>query len=153
MKKIIPIVLGFIIVGGTAFYAGMRYDQSKSASARQARGQQFGGGTGNGGMRGAGASQAGVRGGSGGLVAGEILSKDDKSITVKLRDGGSKIVFLSGTTQVMKTGTGSVQDLAVGEQVTVMGSANTDGSVNAESVQIRPATPKASAPLTMGEAA
>ncbi len=131
MKKIIPIVLGFIIVAGGAFYAGMRYDQSKNASARQARGQQFGGGAGaRGGVRGAGAN--------GGFVSGDILSKDDTSITVALRDGGSKIVFLSGTTQVMKTGTGSLQDLTIGEQVTVMGSANADGSVNAESVQIRP---------------
>ncbi len=136
MKKIIPIVLGFIIVAGGSFYAGIRYDQSKNASMRQARGQQFAGGAGG---------RGDARGNGGGFIAGEILSKDDKSITVKLRDGGSKIVFLSGTTQVMKTGTGSVQDLAVGEQVTVMGSANADGSVNAESAQIRPVAP---APVT-----
>lgn len=133
MKKIIFIILGFVVVAGVSFYAGMRYDQSKrkvnfSSEDRQMR---FGGNAGqNVGRM--------IRGGDGGMVAGEILSKDEKSITVELRDGGSKIVFLSDTTQIMKTDEGSFADLVVGEQVTIMGDANADGSVSAKSVQIRP---------------
>lgn len=147
-KTIIAIVIGIIIVGGASFYGGMAYGQSKKSATvqgagnfanlspeeRQARIQQFGGGTN------AAGGQRGART-NGGVAAGEILFKDDKSITVKLRDGGSKIIFFSDSTQVMKMDTGSTSDLIVGQQVTAVGSANTDGSISAQSVQIRPQLP------------
>ena len=130
MKKIIAIIIGAVILSGGSFYAGMKYDQSKNPPISANR---FGG---NGGQRGA-------RGGAGGggFVSGEILSKDATGITIKLQDGGSKIILLSGTTPVMKSTSGTTQDLAVGTQVTVIGSANTDGSITAQSVQIRPPSP------------
>lgn len=144
MKKIIAIVLGLVIVCGGSFYAGMKYDQSRTVADRQARAQQFGGANVGGMIRG----NSGARGGaSGGFVSGVILSKDDKSVTIKLNDarqqneqGGSKIVFLSGSTQVMKSAAGSLDDLTVGETIMVTGSANSDGSINAQSVQTRPET-------------
>ena len=88
-----------------------------------------------------GAAGMGVRVGmnGGGFMAGEILSKDESSITIKMQDGSTKIVLVGSSTQIMKSTTGSSDDLMNGTNVTVTGIANSDGSVTAESVQIRPA--------------
>ncbi len=132
MNKNILIVIALVAVGAGSFYGGMQYGKkTNGGDDRAARSGQFGGGRGERGGFG--------RQSNGGFVAGEILFKDDKSITLKLRDGGSKIVFVSSSTQVMKSEAGTVNDLKVGEQVSTMGTANSDGSVNAQSVQIRPA--------------
>jgi len=134
MNKIIAIVIvSAVIVGGGSFYAGMKYDQSKNKTERQTRMQQFGGG--NGGPRGQ------QRAAGGGFASGEIISKDDKSVTVKLQDGGSKIVFVSDSTAVMKSTQGSLGDVLVGGQVMATGSPNPDGSISAQSIQIRLAPP------------
>ena len=49
-----------------------------------------------------------------GMIAGEIISKDDKTITLKDRAGGSKIVFFSDKTAIAKTTDGALADLTVG---------------------------------------
>ena len=141
MSKLVPIITAVaVVVGGGSFYGGMKYAESKnprggfsradiqnlSPEERQARLQQLG------------TTGRGVRGNGGGFTNGEIISKDDKSVTVKLPDGGSRIVFLSGETQIMKSAAGSPGDLVIGAQVTVNGSQNQDGSITAETVQLRP---------------
>lgn len=130
----IGIVVGFLIIGSGAFYGGMAYAKSKTPSFTSGRGNFTAGQGFGGGQNGA---QRGMRANGGG-AAGEILSKDDKSLTIKLRDGGSKIIFLSGSTKVSKEVTSAVTDLNVGEQVMTAGTPNSDGSINAETVQIRP---------------
>lgn len=62
-------------------------------------------------------------------------------MTLKLRDGGSKIILLSGSARIMKETEGSIDDLSIGTGVSVMGEANSDGSINAQSVQIRQNVP------------
>lgn len=142
-KKLLPIIIVVIVVGVGAFYGGMKYGQSKGSQSagsfvnltpeqRQARLQQFGAG-GVGAQRG---TQT-----NGGFASGEIISKDDKSITVKLQDGGSKIIFFSDTTEIVKLASGTLGDLEVGKTVSVNGKANQDGSVTAQSIQIRPVNP------------
>ncbi len=135
-KKTISSIIGItLIVGGGAFYGGMKYDQNQNAAAALARSASRGAGGPQGGAR-------GFRGGAnGGFVSGEVLSKDDKSVTIKLRDGGSKIIFLSGSTEVTKSAQGSAQDISVGAQVSTNGTANSDGSVTAQMIQIRPKMP------------
>jgi hypothetical protein len=128
MKKFIWIAVGAVIVVGGVFFSGMQYGKS-SARIPGAGMERFAGGLGS------------VRGGQQGIgaVSGDILSKDATSITVKLRDGGSKIVFFSDTTEISRFASGSASDLLVGKSVMVNGKTNTDGSVTAQSIQLRPA--------------
>jgi hypothetical protein len=127
MNKTTAIIAGLVLIA-LAFYGGMRYGGNNVAAAQAARAGQF---AGRGGMRGA---------AGGGATSGQIISKDAQSVTVQLRDGGSKIIFLSGSTAVMKAVAGSVSDLSIGQQVTAIGTVNADGSITAQSLQIRPAT-------------
>ncbi len=142
-KFIISTTAVAIVVVGGAFYGGIKYAESEnshgsradfqslqnlSPEQRQQRLQELG------------MSGSGFRGGSrngGGFTTGEILSKDDKSITIKTRDGGSKIIFYSDATEVGKFVNGSVGDLEVGKTVSVNGTPNSDGSITAQSMQIR----------------
>lgn len=127
-KKVIPIIITAIVAGGIAFYGGMQYGKGSATPGADMfqRGNRTG-------LRAGG----GMRDG-GGFIGGEILTKDDKSITVKMRDGSSKFVFFSTSTQVLKSSGGTPSDLTVGEQVTANGTVNADGSVVAQSIQIRP---------------
>ena len=141
-KKIITgLVIGAIVIAGGSFYGGMKYADSVRAAARAnfANGQFAPNANGGGGARvGRGGGTAGV-----GFIAGDIIAKDDKSITIKLpNNGGSKIVFLSASTQIVKSAGGSIADLAVGETVSANGSVNSEGSINAQSIQIRPKMPE-----------
>ena len=108
--------------------AAFRNFTDLSPEERQARTQQFSGNTGG---------TRGMRAG-GGFVSGEIIAKDDKSITVKMPDGGSKIIFYSDNTEIGKFVSGVVSDLAKSKTVSVTGQANSDGSITAQSIQIKP---------------
>lgn len=137
-KIIAGAVIGIIAVGGLSFFAGTKVASSDPrggfggrdfpAGAQERFGQM--GQMGPGGM-----ARGGVPMG-GGFVAGEIISKDERSITVSLQDGGSRIIFLTENTPVSKQTSSSIADLSVGEQVMVTGSTNQDGSVSAQSVQV-----------------
>ena len=133
-KKIYCIV-GAILVVVLAFYFGTLVNKNKGNSLSQNRGGQVGIQQGvRGGQNGTNSMQKGQRN-FGGMVSGEILTMDDKSITLKNRDGGSRIVLLSASTSIQKMTTGSLGDLKVGEQVVVAGPAGTDGTVTAQSIQ------------------
>ena len=138
MKKNLPIVIVIIVlVAGAAFYGGMKYQSSKSPS----RGQFTAGlpnFIGEGGQpMGAGTRSGSVGKNNVGFINGEILSADDQSVTIKLRDGGSKTVFYSASTSIGKMATGTAEDLIVGTSVMATGKTGTDGSLTAETIQIR----------------
>jgi hypothetical protein len=146
MKTPIAVIL-MIVIGGAGFFGGYEYAKlgSKNGAAAgvpnfqnmtQEQRQQLRSANG-------GASPAGTNGArrlqGDGFTGGEVIKKDDTSITLKLQDGGSKIIFYSDATKVMKSSEGSLKDINVGENMTVTGKSNTDGSITADTLQLRPA--------------
>lgn len=93
-------------------------------------------GFGAGGTNGNGPQRFGDMAGRG--VIGEVTSKDDKSLTVKLPDGSSKIVLFSESTTFETTTKAQKSDLKTGQQVRVFGSTNSDGSLTANSIMLNP---------------
>ena len=145
-KKTIMLVIGFVVVAIISFYIGTKSagGQNTNSVAQGANGFARNGAMGGG--------QRGMRNG-GGFVSGQIVSKDANSVTVQLNQTGSqngqnganvqtqqgsKIVFYTDKTNVMKTIDGALTDLVIGKEVSINGTANSDGSVNANSIQIRP---------------
>lgn len=120
-KMIIAAVFVFVIGGAAGFYGGTKYQNSKLPMPQR------------------GSFRQGANGG--GMTAGQIIAKDATSVTVQLTDGGSRIVFLTSATPVMKTVSGTSADLAVGTNVIVTGTVNSDNTVTAQSIQLRPNMP------------
>lgn len=141
-KNIITTIIVALIVGALGFYGGMQYQKSRPGSQFA----QFGGGNfGNGNFgpgqnpgRGQGQFRTFGNGQNNGRVIGEILNMDDKSLTVKMKDGSSKIVIFSDSTAINKEASGSKNDLKNGERIAVFGTINSDGSVTAQNIQLNP---------------
>jgi len=143
-KVIISVLIVLIVAGAAAgFVVGMKYQQTKQFGNSQAnrggrlesnnrQGQQAQG-------KNTGQQRLGMQGYR--PLVGQILSQDDKSITVKLNDGSSKIVLFSQTTTVSKASQGAVADLKVGDTIRVFGSTSPDGSVIAQDIQQNPLNP------------
>jgi hypothetical protein len=131
-NQILGAIVGIIIIGGGAFYAGMTYAKGQTPAA---------GGRGNFAAGQFGGTGRGARGGAGGgFTTGQILSVSGSTLTIQQQNGSSsEIVVLSPSTQIFKTVTGSATDLAAGTMVVITGTSNSDGSLTAQSIQIRPA--------------
>lgn len=135
IKKLLIIIIALIMIGGGAFYGGMKYGQSKSQLSKSSpqnfqdlspeQRQQL--------------SQGRTRGGTGAnFLNGEVIDKNEKSLTLKMQDGGSKIVFFSDSTKISKTTDGSIGDIEIGKQIIVSGEQNSDGSYTAKTIQLSP---------------
>ncbi|MDO8599771.1 MAG: hypothetical protein Q7S02_06725 [bacterium] len=142
MQKLISaIVVTALVAGGGAFYGGTAYAKRRSPSLRGGqearvsggvRGDRARDGQGMMGFRGT----FGARGDS--VVGGEIIASDAGTVTIKLRDGGTRIVRIAPTTTVTKSVAGSVEDLATGTSIIVNGNKNSDESVTATTIQLVP---------------
>lgn len=77
--------------------------------------------------------------GTGGFLTGTVATKDSGSITLNTRDGSSHVVFVTPATSVSKSVSGTMTDVSVGATVIVSGTTNSDGSVSATLLQLRPA--------------
>lgn len=145
-RKVVGILIAVALVAA-GFYGGTVYEKEslssqgllRAAGSRQGGFAQMQGRSQNGTQQ---ERSFGNRAGgqSGGFVAGDITAKDDTSITVKLRDGSTKVVYYSPSTEIGKSASGTAGDLSVGESIMVNGSADASGTVTAQSIQIRPAT-------------
>lgn len=134
-NNIIITILLLTIVSSGAFFAGTKYQQNK----QQSNFRQLANGSANGVRNNANNQGQQFRGRQNTNQAnGDIISQDDKSITVKLQDGSSKIVIISETTSINKASQGSKEDLKVGEKVAAFGTANADGSLTAQNIQLNP---------------
>lgn len=125
----IPVLVAAVVVGGIAFFAGMKFQQSKQPGFFR-----------QGGMRGgnaSGAQGAGIRNGFR-PVNGEISSVSGTTMTVKMPNGESRIVVLSESTEISKADAATKNDLTTGAKVAVFGTQNADGSVTAQNIQLNP---------------
>jgi len=140
MKKIIIFVIIFVVVAGGAFYGGMKYGQTKALSSLSRNSQnaspgqrQFSGRNGTNGAN------------RGGFLSGQVLSKDNQSLTLKMSDGSSKIIFFSDSTQISKMADATTTDIEIGKQIMVIGQQNSDGSYTANTIQLSPIRPQSQA--------
>lgn len=125
MKKTILFIILIVVFSGGAFYGGLKYSQAKKVSMPndfQQRGARMGGNV----VSGSGAN------------SGEIIAIDNQSLTLKDMAGGSKIIFYATSTEVSKFIKGEISDLVIGANVMISGKTNTDGSMKAQIIQLRP---------------
>lgn len=133
-KNLIITIIVAVIVGAVAFFGGMKYQQSKNLFQFRQFSGNFGG------INNMKNDNNVKQGGRMGFrpVNGEILSADNESITVKLQDGSSKIVFLSDKTTINKADIATKSDLKNGEKIVAFGTENSDGSMTAQNIQLNP---------------
>jgi uncharacterized protein (UPF0333 family) len=130
-KQWVTLIVVAVVFAGGGFFGGMKYQSSKTPAVAARAG----------GAAGAAAfAQRRAGGANMGFLNGQVLSVDQNSITVKLQNGGSQNVVLAPSTQYRKAVDGTSADVVVGSQVTITGTTNSDGSLTAQSVQIRSAS-------------
>jgi len=130
MKKEISLILAIIIVvvvGAGAFYGGAAFQRTKNVKARG----NFQIGNRMGQVKQNGQNQLTP-------INGEVISQDDKSVTVKLNNGSTRNIIISDSTTISKSENGAKFDIKDGDQVMVFGKANSDGSLTALNLQINP---------------
>lgn len=138
-KLVITGVIALVVGIGIGYFGSTSLGATKSPTrmgnaAFTTRGAMMGG------------NFAGRNGAMGGLLTGTVASKDAGSLTIDTRDGSSHVVLVTPNTAVSKSVNGSLTDVASGSTVIVSGSTNSDGSISANLIQLRPAmTPAAPA--------
>lgn len=125
-KSLIIVLLIIILVGIGSFFSGMKYQQSKWTQQNRSVNFQSG-------RAGQLTQRQNFR-----PINGEIISIDDKSLTVKLADNSSRIIFITESTIINKSEKASKEDLKIGEKIMVFGNQNTDGSLTAQNIQLNP---------------
>ncbi len=143
-KFLIWAIIIAAVAAGLGFASGSAFEKQKAAKGGFANGGGHMVRTGGPGGKyffrgGAGGQLSGGERIAGGFAAGQILNVNSDNIVIAMPDGSTKIVLLSGSTKIDKSVSGSQSDLKSGESVFVSGTPNSDGSMSANSIDIRPA--------------
>jgi hypothetical protein len=143
---VIGVVIALALAGG-GFAAGMTVARGSGAEANASpspTGQAGRGGAGITGRLGQGG--AGASGAAGGqAMAGRIISVNDGSITIEVRQPGaqgasptvtSQIVLVGSSTRIVKTVESDIKltDLKANDQVTIVGTTDASGNVSATAI-------------------
>ena len=143
MNRTLRVALGIIVLLGLvagSFYGGTLYGkQQAEASLPQQFRQRLD--MGQGVPTGADAQERGLGGfgGQGEGLIGQIEEIDGDTLIITNVSGQQTRVQITDTTLIEKYASVTVAELEPGEQVTVSGSENEDGSITARSVQVAPA--------------
>jgi hypothetical protein len=73
-----------------------------------------------------------------GATVGEVSAKDDNSITIKMSNGSSRIIILSGNTTYRIASETGLDKVEVGTKVAAFGETGNDGNITATSIEINP---------------
>lgn len=152
MKNMLLAGAAVLLIGSGAFYGGFLYGKSKtfSPSGFSGRNGEFLGRNTDGSMRnrdgqgqGAG-TQQGNRNGQD-SVFGEVLSKNDTSMTVKTQNGGSRIVYFSDKTSEGISDSTALSNVSTGQSVMASGVGNGEGALVAHMILVYPTDQSATA--------
>jgi pectate lyase len=128
--------VALLVVAVLGFGGGFAVAKATTPAAASARGNgQFGNGQFPGGLPG---GATGARRNFGGGASGTVAAVSADQLTLTTAAGAQRLVLLTPTTTVtaVTSATKALSDIAAGATVTIVGSANTDGSVTATQVII-----------------
>jgi hypothetical protein len=83
----------------------------------------------------------------GGFLSGTVATVSSESITLNTQDGSSHVVLVTPSTNISKSVSGSLSDVSAGTNVIVSGTTNSDGSLSATLIQLRPAGTPQTTPM------
>ena len=141
---VIGVVLGLVLLGG-GFAAGMTLGRNSAPAAAASASPSGAAGRGQGGAGGAGRGAVGAGGQQ--LLTGRVISVNDGSITVEVRQGGaqgasptvtSEIVLVGSSTSIVKTAETAIKvtDLKANDQIQIVGTTDATGSVSASAIVV-----------------
>jgi hypothetical protein len=119
-----------LVASGLGFWGGTAYMESQR-TAMMGRFQKEGLGAGQNSPRGT-ERMGGVQ-----SVGGEVKAMDDTSITVAMPDGSSRFIFFSSSTKFQALTEKDSSIVKVGSRINAMGTKSSDGSITAQSIQVR----------------
>jgi hypothetical protein len=130
-KKIVGvIILGIVLVCFGAFYMGVEYSKKIAPAISNNSETSKDENTYNKTIK----KDLGVKGT---VIVGEIIKKDENSVTVQTSDGGSKIIYLEGETNLSKNTPILFSDLALKDNIVVNGLINSDNTIKARDIQLK----------------